>query len=124
MDGGGQMAAAAARRTDQQHARPAGGGQFDLPASQTHGGPLADEPIRPIPRGGLLAKSTDGLVQGDRSRFGGLGRLLGGGIGRSIGRVEDGENSQHVFAAGADRQKTSAALDRRAVFGDAGNRGG
>ena len=73
MDGGGQMVATAARRTDQQHARPAGGGQFDLPAGQTHGGPLADEPIRPIARGGFLAKPTDGLVQGDRLRFGGLG---------------------------------------------------
>ncbi len=85
MDGGGQMLAAASRRTDQQHARPAGGGQFDLSAGEAHGVSLSDESIGPIACGGLLAKSTDGLMQGDWSRVGGLGRLFGGGLGRSIG---------------------------------------
>ncbi len=118
------MAAAAPRRTDQQDARPARRGQFNLTPSQPHGGPLADEPLRPKPRGGLLAKSTQGLVQGDRIRSGGRGRLLGSGIGRSIGRVENGEDAQWVFPRGRDGQETSAALDRRAVVGHSSDRGG
>ena len=65
VDCGGQVLTAAARRTDQQHARPAGGGQFHLTAGESHGGALADQAIGPIASGRLLVEMANVFVQSD-----------------------------------------------------------
>ncbi len=126
VDGGGEMAAAAAGRTDQQDARPACGGQFDLPASQPHGGPLADKSIGAEPCGGFLAKTADGFVQGDRVRFGGLGGLIGSRICCPIGRRQGWRGCpaapRLTAAMGKKRPRRSTSVPSSAIARDRGGR--